>query len=609
MSGYKNRILKVNLSDGSFNEETISPSLIHDFIGGRGFGAKMLFDDMAPGTDPLGENNELIFMAGPLAGTTAQCFSRLLVFFRSPLTGGYFRCAVGGFFGPEMKFAGFDAIIVVGHSEKPVYLWLHGGRYELRDATYLRGLGCSDTENLIRDELHDRGIRMVTIGPAGENLVRYAGIFTDRHAAGRGGGGAVMGAKNLKAIAVRGDEKVAIADPDGFNRAVREQVHNIRNNPSYPMMSHQGRQRVDFALDLGLFPTKNFREGILPGRERISDGIFDALRVRNTTCHHCMVHCHSLTKVNDGDYAGSWTEGPEYETIWGFSGSIYSADPGLIIAADRLCDDLGLDTISAGVAIGFAYELYERGIISSRDTDGVELIYGNGKPTLELLNNIACRHGFGDVLADGVQKASQRIGKESEPYAIHVKGLEMAGYDPRGAKAHGLNMLTGILGAHHMTGYVVKEIFSHRFPPGEQVDRFSTEGKGELCKYCQDLATWREVGTLCGGITDDAIYGRLLASATGYDDFADVAYLWKVGERIYNLERMFNAREGFGRQDDVFPSRFLSETLPAGPSAGQIFEMDQLLDDYYAARGWDLNTGNPTPEKLSALGLDFAVPE
>jgi len=606
LGGYRNRILRVNLSDRTFAEEPLTEELIHDFVGGRGFGARLLYDDLRPGVEPLGEDNELIFMAGPLAGTNAQSFSRLLVFFKSPLTGTYFRTAAGGYFAPELKFAGFDAVIVTGIADRPVYLWVHDGRYELRDASYLWGLNCGDTHTLIRDELHDPHIRVACIGPAGENLVKYAGIFSDRRAAGRGGGGTIMGAKKLKAIAVRGHDRLSLADPEAFRQALRDQVDSVKANSSYPELSTRGRQICRFTNVMGMYPTRNFREGVLPGWEAIDDSVYDKLRVRNTTCHKCMIHCTSLAKVETGKYAGAWSEGPEYETIWGFTGPFSLADIGLTVAGDQLCDELGLDTISAASTMGFAYELYERGIITRQDTGGLELIYGNDGPILELLRQIAYRRGFGDLLAEGSREAARRIGKGSEPYAMQVKGLELPAYDPRGAKAHGLNMLTSVIGASHMTGYAGQELFAERVAAGQRVDRFSVEGKGELCKKNQDTMAWREVGTVCSALMSNAIYARLLAAATGVQDFADANYLRWVGERIYNLERMFNAREGFGRKDDVFPPRFTRETLPEGPSAGQVFEIERLLDDYYQARGWDVNTGNPTPAKLDELGLGFA---
>lgn len=611
MGGHKNRILRVNLTDSKFSEEALGDELIHDYVGGRGFGVKLLYDDLKPGTDPLGEANELIFVAGPLAGTNAQSFARWKVFFKSPLTGTYFKSSGGGHLAAEMKFAGFDAIVVNGVSEKPVYLWIHDGKYELRDAAYLWGVDCDDTHTLIREELHDPHIRVACIGPAGEHGVRYAGIFSDRRTAGRGGGGTVMGSKRLKAIACRGREKVEIAEPSSFANAVREQVKSYKAHPMFESFSTMGTQTTaDFTNLLGMFPTKNFREGILPGWEKIEGAEYTKLRVRKTACYSCMIHCGNITKARNGRYPGAWAEGPEYETIWAFTGTIADSDIDLTIAADKLCDDLGLDTISTGSAIGFAYELFEKGIITTQDTEGMELTYGNGEPVLRLIRQIAYREGFGDVLADGSLRAAQRIGKESVQFSMHVKGLELPGYDPRGAKAHGLNLLTANIGADHNSGYAPQEVFGSPIP--KPVDRFAIEGKGELTKWNQDLTAFFETGILCSfvpalGMLSAELYGKLLSTLTGIKDFVDPSYLWHVGEKIFNLERMFNVREGFGAKDDVFPQRLMSEPLPAGPGEGQIFEAEPLLKAYYQVRGWDVTTGIPVASKLNELGLSFTL--
>lgn len=608
--GYNNRILRVNLTDRTFREETLSEGLIHDYVGGRGFGAKILYDDLKPGIDPLGEKNELISLTGPITGTNAQAFSRWKVTFKSPLTGTYFTSSAGGHFAPEQKAAGFDVIIVDGVADKPVYLWVHDGKYELRDAAYLWGLDTDDTQALIRDELNDPRIRIACIGPAGERLVKYAAIITDRRAAGRGGGGAVMGAKNLKAIAVRGSGEPALADPDAFQAAVKEQIQAFKNNKPIQRHSVVGTQEPEFTLVLGMFPTRNFQEGVLPHWERIESSEYDKLRVRKTACYRCMVHCGSISKVNEGEYQGVWSEGPEYETAWAFTGPAVIPDIGLTIAADKLCDDLGLDSISTGNTIGFAYELYERGIISKADTDGFELTFGNKEPILQLVRKIAYRQGFGDLLAEGTREAARRIGKGAEQYAIQVKGLELPAYHPRGAKAHGLNLLTSSLGADHNAGYGNQEIFNT--PAPKPVDRFAVEGKGQVTKYNQDITAMMNTGILCNfivvmqGVTPE-LYAKLLSAATGVADFADPAYQWKVGERIVNLERMFNMREGLGRKDDVFPKRITDEPMPSGPSAGQVFEADLLLPDYYRVRGWDIETGIPTKAKLKELGLEFTL--
>lgn len=607
MNGYKNRILGVDLTNRKLSEELLSPELIQDYIGGHGFGIKLLYDALDPGIDPLGEENEIIFVAGPLAGTSAQSFGRWKVSFKSPLTGAYFKSSGGGYFASELKFAGFDAIVIQGKADRPVYLWVHGGNYELRDATYLWGLDCDDTHTLIREELHDPRIRIACIGPAGEWGVKYAGIFTDRRTAGRGGGGAVLGAKNLKAIAVRGREKVRLADQEAFKDAVREQVRRYKSDPVFKVFSQIGTQNPEFTNVLGMFPTRNFREGTLPNWEKIDSSAFDEIRVRKTRCYNCMLHCGSLTKINSGKYMGTWSEGPEYETIWAFTGPILCSDIGLTVAADKLCDDLGLDTISTGVAIGFAYELYEKGIITKEETGGLELTYGNDEPVLKLIRQIAYREGFGAVLAEGTLKAARLIGKESEQYAMHVKGLELPGYEPRGAKAHGLNLMTANVGADHCSGYAAQEIQGAPYK-GKIVDRLSLDGKGELTKWNQDNRAVWNLGILCNFASrymDHKLFGLMLCSATGIQDFADPEYLWLVGERIFNLERMFNIREGFGHNDDLFPARFTNEGMPDGPCAGQVFEAGPLLAEYYKVRGWDPETGIPSDAKLHELGLDY----
>jgi aldehyde:ferredoxin oxidoreductase len=608
--GYQNHVLRVNLTDRKFSEDTLSNEFIHDYIGGRGFGAKLLYDDLKPGIDPLGKENELISLVGPMTGTNSQSFHRWKVTFKSPLTGGYFTSSAGGFFGAEQKAAGFDAIIINGVADKPVYLWVHDGKYELRDATYLWGLDCDDTHTLIREELNDPRIRIACIGAAGENGVKYAGVFTDRRAAGRGGGGAIMGAKKIKAIAIRGSGKVAIAEPEAFRQAAREQVQLIKDHEGMKGFSETGTQLAEFTNLLGMYPTRNFQEGVLPDWKKIESSVYTKLRERKTACYRCMLHCGSITKMNTGRYSGAWTEGPEYETIWAFTGPEGKADIGLTIAADKFCDDLGLDTISTGSTIGFAYELYDRGIITKKDTGGLELIYGNSEPVLEMIRQIAYRKGIGDLLAEGTREAARRIGKGAEQYAIQVKGLELPAYDPRGAKAHGLNLLTSNLGADHNFGYSGQELFGIPIP--REVDRFAVESKGELAKYNQDLTAMTNTGIYCNlplsmAVLSPELYAKLLSAATGVKDFADPDYLWRVGERITNLERMFNVREGFGRKDDVFPKRLTDEPMPAGPSAGQVFEIEPLLKSYYKARGWDAKTGIPTKAKLDELGLGFAI--
>ncbi len=611
MSAFLNRFLRVNLSNGTFSEESVSTSMLHDFIGGRGFGVKFLYDDLKPGTDPLGEDNELVFLGGPLAGTNAQSFSRWNVFFKSPLTGTYFSSSAGGHWAAEIKFAGFDGVIIKGKSDKPVYLWIHDGKYELKNAGYLWGLDCDDTHQLIREELRDPSVRVACIGPAGENGVKYAGVFSDRRAAGRGGAGAVMGSKNLKAVVCRGKVKLEAVDPEAFKAAVSDQVKIYRNNPSFAHFAKNGTQGTAEVTNLlGIYPTKNFREGVLTDWRAVDGEAYTNIRAHKTGCYACMIHCGNLAKISSGRYAGAWTDGPEYETTWAFTGPMGKADLGLTVAADKLCDDLGLDTISTGSTIGFAYELFEKGILTKKDTDGLVLKFGDLTPVMALIRKIAYREGIGDILAEGSYAAGKRIGRNAEQYSISVKNLELPAYDPRGAKAHGLNFLTCNIGADHNSGYAAQEIFGS--PNPFPVDRFATDRKGELTRWNQDLTAFFETGILCSFIPSMDllpvdIFGRMLAAATGIKDFQDAQYLWKVGERIFNLERMFNVRDGFSIDQDAFPKRLTDEAMPSGPSQGQVVEEKTLLKDYYHVRGWNQKTGVPTQVKLKELGLAFTI--
>ena len=609
--GYAGKILRVNLTEGKITEEKPSDELIKNYIGGRGWGIKILYDELEPHIDPLGPENKLVFTAGPLCGTKAQSFGRLLVQFKSPLTGIYCRSSAGGFFAAQMKFAGLDAIIVEGKAEKPVYVWIHDAEYEIRDAAELCDLGTVATEERIREEVSEPKARVMCIGPAGEKLGKMAAIVTDKRTAARGGGGAVMGSKNLKAIAVRGTGRVETAMPDLFKVVVGAQIAGLKASPIMAPggFCETGTQLLPFTNALGMYPTKNFREGVLADWPKIGAEEYTKLRVKNTACYGCMIHCGSIIRMKGGKYNGLETEGPEYETIWSMSGPIGIADMGFTIAANEFCDVMGIDTVSAGMVLGFAYELYEKGIITKEDTDGLELKYGDSGVAMELLEKMVSREGFGDILAEGTRLAAQKIGGCAERYAIQVKGLELAGYDPRGAKAQGLNMLTSNIGASHCMGYSPQEIFNIPLP--RPADRFGTEGKGLLTKYNQDGTAVLETGISClfpwnFFAMTPGFYSKLLPAATGVMEFSDPNYLWKVGERIWDLERMFNVRGAGSISCQLLQVQILLLVRTTGPVAKQVFEQEQLLDLYYKARDWDVETGIPTKSKLNELGLQCA---
>ncbi|MCL6635254.1 MAG: aldehyde ferredoxin oxidoreductase family protein, partial [Peptococcaceae bacterium] len=589
--GYTGKILRVNLTDRTSGEESVSEKLAAEFIGGAGFGIKFLFDEVPAGADPLGAENKLIFAAGPLSGTAAPCASRMAVTAKSPLTGAAGMSLSGGYFPVELKFAGYDVLIIEGKSDKPVYLWINDGKVSFRPADKLWGTTTFDCQQLIKDDLGDQNIRVACIGPAGELLAKTACIINERRAFGRKGLGAVMGAKNLKAIAVRGIKPVPVAAPDAFKEARSRMLAAMKESPVlYPQFSRHGTPMVvDVLWGLGIFPAKNYSAtGEWDPVDGLGVAANEAIKIGREHCYNCPVACSQLKLVRQGRYAGALSV-PEYESMYSLGGQTGVAGLDFVVAADRRCDELGLDTMSAGVAVGFAMELYERGIITGEDTDGLDLRFGNGGAMVELIGKMAFRQGLGDILADGVKAAAAKIGRGAEKYAMQVKGLELPGYDVRGAKAHGLNYATAYTGADHNRGYAFQEIFG--VPVPEAVDRFSIEGKGKLTKWNQDIRTATcDCPTMCAFLLDTALPATaaqntadLLKAATGLNFTAEDVE--RAGERVNNLARAFNVREGFTRSDDRLPDRLLTEPLKDGGSKGHCLsreELDKMLDEYYA---------------------------
>jgi aldehyde:ferredoxin oxidoreductase len=605
--GYAGKVLRVNLSTGTTTTEDLNEDAARLFIGGRGLGAKYLFDEVPAGTDPLGEDNKLYFLTSPLAGTTAQSSSRWMVVTKSPQTGMFIRSTGGAQFGHELKSAGIDLLIIEGKAEKPTTIVIRDNQVILKDAGHLWGKEI-DTDTLqetLRRELGDDKMHIACIGSAGEKGTLFAAIMSGRRSASRGGVGTVMGAKNLKAIAVRGTKKIDVADRSKLQAITRDLVSSASKTDLFKAFSHLGTAGMTALMhEMGMHPVKNFQEGQMPDFTGLESDKLEELLVKSEGCFGCFIQCGSILQVKKGLYKGNPVCGPEYETMWAFGANLYSTDLGFVIAVNKLCDDYGLDTITAGSSIAFAMELFEKGILTTGDFDGSELSWGNQQKAYKLLMKIVKREGIGDILALGTRKAAEIIGKNAEHCAMHVKGLEIPAYEPRGAKAHGLNLATSTIGASHMTGYCGQELFG--IP--EQIDRFSTEGKGALTKYNQDNAAAYDSLLICGfpacfNWMIPHHYAEFLSAATGIEEFADEHYMLKSGERIFNIEKAFNLREGCERKDDYLPQRFIDDPLPDGPSKGQVFEMDLLLDDYYKARGWDPESGFPTEKKLLDLGL------
>ncbi len=610
--GYTGKILRIDLSNQSSREEKLSEELVKNYLGGAGFAIKYLYDEVKPGTPALSEDNKLIFAIGPLTATGAACASRMAVVAKSPLTGAVGMALSGGQFPAEMKMAGYDMVIIEGKAEKPTYLAIKDGKVRFRNAEKLSGMKTTDTQLIVKDELGDQNYRIACIGPAGENLSSMACIVNERRAAGRKGLGAVMGSKNLKAIAVRGSKRPNVVDVEKFRKARQAMTKAMKDSPVlYPQFSKSGTPMVvDATSAMGIYPVKNWSA---TGEIDMVKGLGEAAQARmivhKAHCHDCPVGCSQIKLVTSGPYAGYMSEGPEYETTYSLGSTLGIDYLPAVIAADRMCDEYGLDTMSAGVVIGFAMELYEKGILTKKDTDGLELKFGNHGILLEMLRKMTYREGLGDILSQGTKKAAEIIGKGSEAYAMHVKGLELPAYDVRGAKAHGLNYATAYTGADHNRGYAFQEIFD--IPVPEQVDRMAVKGKGRLTKWNQDVrCVTCDCAPMCAFLLDMAVPGIACQNTADLvNAAAGTAFtpeeVEKIGERINNIARLFNIGEGFSRKDDTFPKRLMTEAIKEGASKGQLIsqaDLDTMLDEYYSERGWDKD-GNPTNAKLKELGI------
>jgi len=596
--GYYGKLLRINLSTGKTAEENIPDRMVEDYLGGRGFASKILMDELEANIDPLGLENKLVFITGPLTGTIVPTTSRLCISAKSPLTNLLGSGYSGGHFGPELKFTGCDGLIIEGRSEKPVYIWLNDGKLELRDASPLWGKDAFETERLIKEELKDERIVVACIGQAGENRVRFASVVHGHHfVVGRRGMGAVMGSKNLKAVAVKGTKGINVASSPEKIWEMYDRVVEIMNKNPVVALFHDHGTAASVALvnELGFMPTKNFQTGYFENMSALDEKAFFSLSLKPFSCWGCPVYCRRILKGRKVTGAR-----PEHQTTFALGSLLENADAEELIRANLLCDQYGMDTISTGGTIAFAMECYQRNIISKKDTDGLELTWSNSEVINRLIEKIALRDGFGDILAEGSLRASKAIGRGSAEYAMQVKGLEVPGYDPRGAKGIGLNYATAPRGADHNDGWTIAEELYV-----EGVDRLAMEGKGKLTRDIQDKSKTIDSAIFCMfaldfGYTLDFI-STCLTAVTGMPMSPE--RIQEIGERITNLERLFAIREGFrGKKDDVVPSRFINEALPSGASKGERLDLDSLLKDYYEVREWD-EEGFPTEKKLQSLGL------
>lgn len=600
--GYTGKLLYVNLSRESYEVKELSQEHVKKYLGGKGLAAKILYDNLKPGQDPLGPENLLVFATGPLTGTLAPTAGRMIVATKSPLTGLWLDSNCGGFWGRELKQAGYDALIVKGRAEKPVYILINNDDVKICSAESLWGKDTFETHKQLK-ESHDPNLRVACIGQAGERLDRLAAIISEARAFGRGGAGAVMGSKNLKAIAVRGTKGIKIADYDGFLDMLKEAYNEVAINPDTGGgRNHYGTSVIySFIEEAGVHPVENFQKGKFEGANKINE---EVLRTRyykkDKACASCPIACSKLSVVDDGKYKGKFVEGPEYENVWSFGAQCGNTDPGAVIYAEYLCDAYGLDSVSVGNAIGFAMECYQRGVLTEKEI-GYPLEFGDTEAMIKTVQAICKGEGIGKVLAQGVKYAAEHIGKGSENWAMHVKGMELPAYDPRGAFGMGLAYATSDRGGCHLRSWpIAQEVLS-----AKRMDPFSVEFKAEYIKNEQDLIAVVDSLGLClfanFALSLKQIVG-LLFTLTGIPEFNSGEKLLKIGERIYNLTRLFNLREGMDTKSDTLPKRLLNEELNEGPSAGKVVPLDVMLEEYYKIRHWD-KEGKPLPSKLEELGL------
>lgn len=600
--GYAGQILRVNLSTGRTATEPLPESMAREYLGGRGFAARVLYDEVPRGAEPLSAENKVIVAAGPLSGLFLPGSGKITFATKSPATGGYGDSNMGGHMASELKYAGYDMIIIEGASEKPVYLFIDDEKVELHDASRYWGQGAMKSERMMLDDIGE-DFRVTTIGPAGENLVKYACVSHDfGRQAGRTGVAAVMGFKKLKAIAIRGSKTIPVPDPRKMLEVGGQMYERCFDKPGFKEWTPEGTAGVtDWANQVGAFPTKNFWTGYFEGHKNINgSALRERIKVLDKGCFGCPIPCGKYSKVSMNGQTVH-VEGPEYESIALLGGNLMLDSIEKVAYANYVCDELGIDTISAGNVVAFAMECMEKGIIT-RDQVGRDLKWGDIDDAVWMINQIAKRQGIGAVLAEGVRYAAAQFGGGSEKFAIHVKGLEWSGYEARYAPSMMLAYITCDLGAHHNRAWAI----THDVATG----RDSLEGKTDKVIELQHVRPmfdnlgvcrlqWVEIGFETGN------YVGLFETATG------VAYTWEdlmeVSERVWNLTRAFSLREveGFGRQSDYPPARFMEEPMPTGPAKGKRLtreQIDLMLDEYYAKRGWTRD-GVPTRAKLEAMKL------
>ncbi|HSG45704.1 MAG TPA: aldehyde ferredoxin oxidoreductase family protein [Anaerolineales bacterium] len=636
--GYNGKVLHVNLTTGQMDVEEPDEAFYRKYMGGSAMALHYLLKDMPAGVDPLGPDNVLVLALSVLTGTAISGQSRMTAAAKSPLTGAIGDSQGGGFFPAELKFAGFDAIVIKGKSEKPVYLWIKDGEYELRDASHLWGKITGEAESAIKEELGDDKVEVLQVGPAGENLVRFAGIFSmSNRANGRTGMGAVMGSKNLKAVAVRGKNRPSPADKDGLLKLAKWGAANLDDSGIAGLAKYGTAETTGANQAIGTLPTYNYNSGVFDKWEAI-DGttMYDTVlrgaadgnqdRLGRDTCYACTVRCKRVVEITEGDYkVDPRYGGPEYETTSTFGNYCAIDDLAAVSKANELCNKYGMDTISCGATISWAFEAFSEGKLTTEDTDGLDLSWGNAESMVKLVEKIALRDGFGDVLAEGSERAAKKFGRGTEEYLITFKGQEAPAHMPRVKRSLSVIYATLPFGADHQSsehdpafeddfdGYKDRMAVLG-FDKGEQPQSLTPE-KMRFVAASQYMYSAMDSLNLCQFVYGPAwqLYGpndmvELVRMVTGWDDVS-FEELQKVGARRLNMMRSFNAREGIDRKQDVIPEK-LFKPLKGGSSDGWKLDRDEVesaMDAYFEICGWDVATGVPTRAKLDELELGWVA--
>jgi len=585
---YMNKFLSIDLTTKKITQGELDPNLAENYVGGKGLGLKLL-SELAPKVDALSPENLLIFVTGPFTGTSVQTSARSALVTKSPLTNGFLDSHVGGHFGPALKRAGYDYVIIKGKSSQPVYLHITPEGCEILTAEDLWGKGIFDTENKLKEKYP--GSRVASIGPAGENQVLFACIGSDLYRQyGRGGAGAVMGSKNLKAVVVKGNEKITYANDEGFRELTKQLTEDVREHPNAQLRDKLGTNMwIRMGQEIGEFlPTRNFQKGQYKDYEKItSEAMKKELNWKSVSCFNCVIKCSKMAKWN-----GYELEGPEYETTAFLGSGCEINDPKTIAKANLLCDDLGLDTISMGITCSFAMECYEKGLL--KETDGLQLNFGNGEAQHNLIAKVAHRKGIGELFAKGTRLAAREIGQGSDYFAINTYGMEISGVNIKGCMSMGLAMATSDFASHTRLWTASDEMNGN----------LTIEGLPEYVFKGQDDVNIRNSLVVC----DFLPFGLdrlapILTKATGIEFTPEK--LMFIGERIHNLARLYNLNNGRTGKNDTLPERFFQEEMTAGLLKGKKMTKEffaDLLQKYYKTRGWDKN-GAPTAAKLQELGL------